>query len=308
MENEDFVLQLKLGKLYKKNSNLNQKWVPWLSFPAPNDDILSFLCIMGNKGYYPICEPKTTTRIPFRSSFREMKELQNIQQISFKVRCENPHALSNTGLELEAISTAILSLYSHYEGLSGIEFGKFLSHVLYELECLESSSYLISSQNEVYTAFSQIIIPYLSAPSIPWPQELLNFGYNFYNLRRSVNSEMIDFRTSTFPFGPKKHILSGECKDWSSEIGCDDLEDILVRIPYNSVIHLVFLRKMRPGYYGKKSRGRTFKSFVKRTSKLRNKLILRFDHDSKELASIPGIPMNNLSKADGLILFICIDR
>ena len=303
LEDDEFLLQLKSASLFKKGAR--KGWSPHLSFPSPNEDILLFLCLMGNKGYYPICKSGTTDRIPFRKSLNFIKRLGKLQRGTLNLRYENPEVPHNTGLELEAMSTAIISLCSHYEGLHGIEFGTFLSHVLYELELLESLKD-VSCQIKGFKLFSKIVIPFLSAPSVPWPKELFSFDYNFCNLRRTLNAERIDFSTSTFIFENEPRILSGECKDWKKNIPVEEFENILVRIPRNSVIHLVFARNMSEQYYGPRSQGKTFESFVKNITYLENKLILWFDQNTEELAPIPGVPMKNVSKFDGLVLFICL--
>ena len=84
------------------------------------------------------------------------------------------------------------------------------------------------------------------------------------------------------------------------------MEEILVRIPRNSVIHLVFVRDMSEEYYGPRSKGKTFKSFVGENPNVKKKLILWFDQNTKSLAPIPGVPMMNSSKFTGLVLFICL--
>lgn len=309
VEDKPFVLQIKSNSTYKRGSK--QNWIPCLSFPHPKEDILLFLCLIGNKGYYPICKPNSSfDRIPFLTSLKEIKSAGLLESRAKRMQFENPDVRFSSGLEWEASSTAIVSLCSHYDGLNGIEFGKFISHVLYELECLDSSSTILQCRNESYNVFSSIMIPFLSVPSVPWPEELLEFNskYNFRNLRRSLNKDRVDFMTDSFySLNGKELILSGECKDWNSGIERSDLEDILVRIPQNSVIHLVFLKQMKKEYYGSKSRGKTFKSFVKGKSHLKNKLILRFDHESKDLVPIPGIPMDKSQSFDGLVLFITID-
>ena len=308
VEEEDFILQIQSSFLTKKGSGQIEKWVPSLSFPNPKEDILLFLCLMGNKGYYPICEFNSMNRIPFRKSFMAIKELQKMQQITFNIHCENPHVITNTGLELEAIAVAIVSLCSHYHGLEGITFGMFLSHMLYELECLESSTETVSCENVYYKGFEEIVIPFLSAPSVPWPVELLESKYNFCNLRRTLNKERIDFWTDTFDLDNRKRSISGECKDWSSDLPRTQIENSLVRIPHNSIIHLVFTNTMSVEYYGPRSKGKTYQAFLKGNPHLEKKLILKFDPESKQLVPIPGIPMDKSSNFDGLVLFLCLDE
>ena len=303
VEEDEFILQLKSSNLFKKEGG--KQWLPDLSFPSPKDDILLFLCLMGNKGYYPICESGTSDRVPFRNSLNFMKRHRKLQRGTLDFRYENPDVPHNTGLELEAMSTAIVSLCSHYEGLEGIEFGKFVSHVLYELELLKSSD-TVSCKVKGYQPFSKIVIPFLSAPSVPWPKELSSFAeYKFCNLRRSLNEDRIDFETDSFSsLNGKELIMSGECKDLGSKIKTTKLEEILVRIPHNSVIHLVFVRDMSEDLYGRRSKGKTFKSFLQKKMHLKDKLILWFDQNTKSLAPIPGVPMTNSSKFTGLVLFI----
>ena len=302
VEEDEFILQLKSSNLFKKEGG--KQWLPDLSFPSPKEDILLFLCLMGNKGYYPICKSGTSDRVPFRNSLNFMKRDRKLQRGTLDFRYENPDVRHNTGLELEAMSTAIVSLCSHYEGLEGIEFGKFVSHVLYELELLKSSD-TVSCKVKGYQPFSKIVIPFLSAPSVPWPKELSSFAeYRFCNLRRSLNKDRVDFETDTFTFEPKPRILSGECKDWTKNIPLEEFEKILVRIPQNSVIHLVFVRDMSEEYYGPQSKGKTFKSFVGENPNVKKKLILWFDQNTESLAPIPGVPMTNSSKFTGLVLFI----
>ena len=307
VENKFFLLQIESGNLFKKGSGFREEWKASLAFPNPKDDILLFLCLMGNKGYYPICEFNSTNRIPFRKSFKAIKFKGCKNRGSLIMGCGNPLVRTNTGLELEAMSTAVISLSSHYEGLNGIKFEKFLSHVLYEFECLESSSDAVLCRNEYYKGFDDIVIPFLSAPSVSWPDEIYGFSYNFCNLWRTLNEERIDFRTDSFDVDKKKRILSGECKDWNDKLSRKEVEKILVRIPHDSIIHLVFTRTMRSKYYKPKPEGKTYESFVKENPQLEKKLILRYQRESKELVPISGIPMNNLVKADGLVLFICID-
>ena len=291
-------------------------WSPSLSFPNPKEDIILFLCLMGNKGYFPICEPNTTNRIPFKQSFMDIKEIRNSEMRSnyfldsnewgdLDMRFEDPQGFYCTRLELEVITTAILSLCSHYEGLDGIEFGAFLSNILYELECLESSSFSLSCLDNRYENFSKMVIPFLSAPSVPWPEELLDYNYNFCNLKRTLIQDRISFQTDPFPFDKEKRILSGECAYKSASITFKDIKEILARVPKNSVIHLVFTRQISKD--GPKNRWKEFKLCVKRNPHLANKLILKFDPKNKELVSIPSLPMDKLLKVDGLVIFICID-
>jgi hypothetical protein len=208
--------------------------------------------------------------------------------------------------ELEALAAAAISLCSHYEGLDGIEFGAFFSNLLYELQCLESPSDNFVCLDGRFKEFSKIIIPFLSAPSFKWPESLLKFNYNFGNLWRSLRHERVDFRTDCFLVNGENRYLSGECKEWKTEIPLSGLEYLLDRVPLDSAIHFVFVKYMQRKYYTHTERGKSFDSFATDKPHIQNKLILCFDYDSKELASILGIPMDNLSMVDGLVLFIRI--
>ena len=301
LENEAFDLQIKSGDLFKKGEK--SWWFPSLAFPNPEEDILLLLCLLGNKGYYPISKRNTIQRVPFRKCLIQYQRLARYRRgmldFPFTV-CQDP------GAELEASAAAAVSLCSHYEGLEGIDFGAFFSNLLYELECLESPSDNVLCLDDRFKGFSKITIPFLSSPSFKWPESLLKFKYNFGNLWRSLRHERVDFRTDCFPVKGENRFLSGECKNWKTEIPLAELEYLLDRVPLKSAIHFVFVRYMQRKYYTQTERVKSFESFAKGKPHIQNKLILCFDYDTKELAPIPGIPMDNLSMVDGLVLFIRI--
>src|SRR5690606_20547336 len=92
-------------------------------------------------------------------------------------------------------------------------------------------------------------VPFLSVPSIPWPDFLLRSdqygveGVYCANLRRTANKTKIDLNTDCG--------LSGECKDLSSDLDADRFVKILQKIPKDSRLHIAITNTLQKSYFSK---------------------------------------------------------
>lgn len=200
-DQEPFKLVLGDG-LVRVESSTTQ-WIPTLNFPSPEEDILLFLCLMGNKNYWPICKPGSIDRIPMYQSIDAMAILKKNVPFKWKLCSVNPDARVNTGMDFESFAVAAVVLASHYGGLTGIPFKHFMAELLYEIGFAGTVSE-VTCQVDGYEMFENILVPFFSAPSVPWPEKLLEMEKNICNLARAVKSESVYFKSGPLPRDSEK--------------------------------------------------------------------------------------------------------
>lgn len=268
------------------------RWSPCVKFPRAEEDILLFLCLMGNKNYWPIREMGKLTRIPLYKSSDSILQLAQRSAPTFLISFENP---GNGWLRFEAFAIAAVVLASHYGGIGGIPFGLFMAELLFEVRCSHSLSE-VTCLASGYDRFKTLLVPFLSVPGVTWPLELVKMDNNLINLTRTGYSEKVDFISQTFCVDTEMRVISGVCKNWKSTVTRDELSTILERVPKESIFHFVFVHKMQDIYFSKTK-------FI-RTENIKSKLILKYDHDAHAFVSINGLDQPVCEPGDGIIMFI----
>lgn len=220
------------------------EWRPQSVFPEPDKDILLFLILLGGKGWSAFCSEKFKIQpmgFTVISAYTKSKKSNNFDT-------NNTAEKTNSGMDLEAMSTAAICLASHCEGLSGCKLSGFLIDLVYELLCqdCDRSSFDLKGLDQ-FDSFLSTKIPYFSPPNVPWPNFLNGIeGASFGFLSRALKSDMIDIKTSIG--------LSGECKDYSSCLSIEVLKKLIIRVPIDTVFHLVFCRKIQDSYFTKSAK------------------------------------------------------
>jgi len=247
-EQTSFKLQLGTDGRLRKD---NGAWECYCVLPPPEEDMLLHLTMTGGPSFRP-----------FDKRLHEV-----MSKIQPPVHCTNTEQRSNDGMRLEALTAAAVVLASHAGGFGGVAFPTFLRELLFELG--------------VRAGAGTLIVPFLSPLNENWPEWLLaNRSTRFDNLVRARNEDGIDFRTS--------HLISGECKDYSSAVKLDVLKRILVRVPAESTIHLVVVNTLQTRYFTAES---SWEGFV-REHHLQNVGVYRVSKGST-LREIGGMSNNS---------------
>ena len=281
VESDNFRLFIKDD--LRSSPDATSKWIPNVKFPSLDKDILLYLSLLGGKNNYPIKYKES--RVPFACAVNMLGE-SKVKHLNFS----NSSQSSNDGMKMETILSSSLVLASHYNGFSGISFEHMLRELLYELSPSEKQHVpdMIVFPPEI-KFFMDLVVPYLSPPNQSWPDYLTPLGLTLGNFKRTPNSSCIDMRVLN-------SFLTGECKDHNRPIDLPLMENILLRVPPESEIHLVLTNTIQKSYYTS-SAGRSFKDFINRAK----------DHKvNLENCKIYEVVMNNktavLSEIDGLNL------
>lgn len=221
------------------------EWRPVTVFPAPSEDLLLHLMMLGGKGCRgifingPAC--------PFR--FRCNDILKNIggEMYLQKMDLRNGMPLTEDGLQKEAWLASAICLASRQNGLSGIPLVDFFKNLMYELydHMLDFSNFKLTGLNWV-DGFTDIIIPFFSAPNAEWPDFLLNTTntlINVKNLQRCRNSEKMDVIGELGGTGENVECLRGEAKDHKNGPAALKTLEILRRIEKKDKITIILTKR-----------------------------------------------------------------
>ncbi|TMW61876.1 hypothetical protein Poli38472_010939 [Pythium oligandrum] len=211
-------------------------WESCCVFPSPSDDVLLHLAMTGGPQFPPL-----------EKAMHNMMKLPSIRQ---QMYWSNVDQKTNDGMALEALVSAAVVLASHSGGLGGVAFPDFLGRLLYELGVTREATpmdFPVTLINSMHgTGIREVVVPFLSAPNVEWPQWLLEdwkyIGARLDNFRRTVNDDRIDFKIDS-------DLISGECKDYSDPVNLKVLKHILERVPERSKIHFVVTRKLQDSYF-----------------------------------------------------------
>ncbi|KAI3659523.1 hypothetical protein MP638_003343 [Amoeboaphelidium occidentale] len=221
------------------------EWRPVKVFPAPSEDLLLHLVMLGGKGYRSIY--KNETPCPFR--FRCNDFFNNIDGAMYlqKIDLRNGIQLTEDGMQMEAWLASAICLASRQNGLGGIPLVDFFKNLMYELydHILDFSNFKLTGLNWV-DGFQDIIIPFFSAPNTEWPDFLLNSAntlINMKNLQRCRNSEKMDVSGELGGTGENVERLRGEAKDRKNGLAVSTTLEIFQRIEKKDRITIILTNR-----------------------------------------------------------------
>eukprot|EP00474_Spongospora_subterranea_P006270 CRZ06728.1 hypothetical protein [Spongospora subterranea] len=282
------------------------KWIPSSVFPPMMEDLLLYLTMMGGPNR-PAFQ-KLNVRVPYFTFLGACMKTNKTNSV--RIVFDNASQSANDGPFLEAIMVTSIIVASHSGGLSGVSLKRFIESVSYEL--IPDKQYQFSShpqpivhahadpaQQVDLSHLSEFTVPFLSPSNLAWPTFLHNLpNANFSNIYRTRNVERLDFSTDCF--------ITGEAKNYRSPISQKVMIQIFQRIPHDSVLHVVFVRKLQESYFCRSS-SPTFESMFGPESKANTCTIGRVDNVSETpfLSPIVGLPHSNPS-AQCSVLFFCL--
>ncbi|KAI3655987.1 hypothetical protein MP638_002846 [Amoeboaphelidium occidentale] len=216
----------------KKFLGEDEEWNIETVFPLAAEDTLLHVVMLGGKDFESIyfnsnpCPLRFRIGILARDTVRRMKLILKI--------VINVVQTSNDGMFLEAIFASAFCLASRKNGVKGILLPSFFKHFMYHL-CNNNiqrnqfnleNTYLISG-------FEKFVVPFYSAPNVPWPDFLLeNVNWNLNCLERTTNTDQIDIKahlpTKTSD-GIAEYIM-GESKDHNAGLSKNTIIGILSNI------------------------------------------------------------------------------
>jgi hypothetical protein len=221
-------------------------WRPCTTFPRIENDILLYTTLTGNKEYNAIMDNEAR-RIPFR---RAMEEL--VSNVNVKL---NSNQKSNDGMELESIVAGSICLASHRCGFAGTTMEKLLTEFFYEMDLTGPGVQEISTKSGVKN-FLKLRVPFLSPPNQQWPKYLMDSALELGNLVRTSNNKKIDLRAPL-----STGMLTAECKDHEASLPTSTIEQILLRVPSTSKVHLVVAKRLQDEYFTEQCE-RTFDDLI----------------------------------------------
>jgi hypothetical protein len=235
---------------------------------------------------------------PYATFF--MNTLDTAEARRGMIQFQNVVQPSNDGMFLEAVLSSCVCLASHSNGFSGVTLQQFLSDLIYQIQTNNQTP--VSVINFKGLEFMKDFnVPFLSPPNQNWPdwlyhESLSKLNCKFGNLTRTLNKDKIDLITDCG--------ISGESKDYGNVLKIDKMKGILQRIPKNSKLHIVFVRKLQDSYFTRKED--TFqKLYASLPAKNRVYFKISASQNPPSLEAIKGLP-SILNEPAGAVVFVLV--
>ena len=221
-------------------------WSPRSCFPSPNEDLLLFLCLMGTKSFFPFrVSSSLVTNCSFRKAAQEVEQSINARTLIFN--CGNAAQATNDGMFLEALLASSLCVSSHGSGLGGSALHSFISSIWSHCSLFDEFKTFtleLPKYRPLANFLREFEIPVLAPPNQEWPEWIHSVpGAKFGWLRRTRNEDRFDIATSFH--------LTGESKDYKSNITTEIMKKMLQRVPKTSKVHIIFVRQLQTEYFTK---------------------------------------------------------
>lgn len=258
---------LNLTKLYINSdgdllTSPSMLWCRQARFPTPSNDPLLYLMFLGfdpfqfknNRSVVSLKSREAWSQVS-TSDHGEIGQLQTGKAV----------ARSNSGDLLEAFAGVAFGCASRVQSYGGMTLNDFVKELFVELCGCKQLQLMINMQDSPWSdeafqhRFSCKKIPYMSSPNGRWPKRVYSIpGCYFADLKRTVNSEQIDFSVS-WPDHYAQEVsflsrLSGECKNLQHRLSLKKLKGILTRVPILSSndqigVHFVVVTKLQNEYF-----------------------------------------------------------
>jgi hypothetical protein len=266
-------------------------WKPCSVFPKLQDDLLLYLLLMGGKSYSAFYATDGN-QVPYSHFLMHVND--NLDHRSHILDHSNALQKCNDGMFLESLLCSTVCLASHSNGIEGIRFQPFLLNLVYHLQIEELDLTQITVAGLEHLNGFSFDVPFLSPPNQAWPDELNIPGMKLGFLERTTNLKKIDLWASCG--------LSGEAKDYGSEINLETMRQILKRIPEEAKVELVFTRKLQNSYFNFPAQ--SFATEFERTHLLQ-KAFYKIDASKPNtlLESIKGLPSASATTKAVVIFF-----
>lgn len=213
------------GQLCKTNGEL---WTGQCVFPAPNEDILLYLALTGDKTFRPLVDANEAP-VPLHQALAEL-EHSHPNMLRF-----NP--ATGSLKRLEAFVAGSIVLVSHVMGLGGPNVGAFLVALLYELGLGCSPCSANMRVPATVRDFRNVKLSFLAPLDVHWPAFLpVELSATLVTLKSVTTraNDRVELRTSD-------SLLSVDC--WNPMPRMLDSEvvvkGIINRILQSSTVHLV---------------------------------------------------------------------
>ena len=282
--------------LYSDNTIEGKEWEPQSILPRMDEDILLYLVFMGGKNFSPFMLGRK--EVPYACFLYNVMKDNEYREIDFG----NSVQKSNNGMFMEALLCTSVCVASHSNGVKGISVTEFLKNLIYQLQNvdnIEPSAVQISDIDKLkLTNFDgkEFMVPYLSPPNQSWPEWLKIPDAFFDNLKRTQNKDNIDFSTDCN--------ITGEAKD-HGKLTSSVAQDILIRIPTNSILHIVFIRELQEKGLFFQSKNK-FEDIAKGKSHLNEFVYYSLDSSNPKTGLYPimGLPNTGLPKHRAVIFVL----
>jgi hypothetical protein len=273
-------------------NDTSAKWIPITKFPAPKDDVLLFLCLMGTRDFYPF-RSESGKCISFRQAAEELEVLTRSREL--RLVYDNLVQKTNDGMFLEAVLASCLCVASRSNGIGGVCLGAFICSVFSHTQMGdELKTYTLNiPRNAPASLYALLtsIIPNLAPPNQEWPDCVRTIPEgNFGHISRTPNDSRLDLRTD---FG-----LTGESKDRKT-LTLDIMKQIIARVPKESKVHVVFVRSLQNNYFTQASFASEFPD-----TKMSFCAVKAANDSELELCEIKGLPdIHSFDKDSTLVIF-----
>lgn len=206
------------------------KWVAHCSFPNIEDEPLLY--------YFLCCRENVFGKLKngtFRTTSRAFNEHLSKVLDSSTIKVDNPSASKNSGEEFEALAMAAICVASNRSGLRNRAWSRFLANLLCEvsMDFCHLTDAVAPPEISKFFRRGPRFVPFIF-PACDGKEG--NTVPQLDRVWRPADADQYDICTSFW--------LSGECKSHESAVGAKLMYENLKRVPIESQVHLVFVRKL----------------------------------------------------------------
>lgn len=306
-EESPFALTLSTNTIKYQGSS----WTPSSTFPLFQDDMLLYLSLMGTKNTTPF---NLARLIPNRLTFREaIQEIANVVKNRQLAICfDNAKQASNSGMFYEAWLCGSMIVASHLNGIEGVTADQFFLNLMKEVS-RETERLSPNINAKIALFLKSITVPYMSPPNA-WNKDVPNcLKISFGDMQRTIDIERVDMKCLSTKDG--SFIISGESKDYSDSISTETMQEIIIRVPSKTKLHIVLVRKLQQSYFTKTSYADWVKSLSQknlttpqhneRKDNLSSLVFCQMCVLKKEIYfyQITGLPFVTKNKVERLVIF-----
>lgn len=240
-------------------------------FPKLENDILLYLALMGTSKYsafyskfegFDISDARC--KLTFVTALKKWLKMLNYRVSKFDP--SNVNQAQNDGLSAKFILCGACIAASHSQGLrsEGMDGLSFLNRLVIELIDGVDDNFQINSNqdhNEIFAFLKSLRVPFCLPPDQEIPRVLAdcfrserekeNLPHLFAEISRTNNQSRIDIRCVSHLSDPSDTcFFTGESmKDYSDKLMIPKIKEIILRIPNETKLHIVFTNQLQKKYF-----------------------------------------------------------
>jgi hypothetical protein len=248
------TLQIKAAVNSNCLYSCGKEWKIVTTFPEFSRDLLLYLSLMGTEStsafYYDYIDELhwSDGRLSMKSAIKTW-ENSNRARTGGRVNTKNRVARKSDGQFAEAFFCGSSIISSRLGGgIKGIDGVQFLNNFL--RQCLDFDGKIEFADAEVSDYFKGLWIPFMSPPNQEFPEPVCKLfdllKTQGGNMKRTEDKTRIDCSCVSTS---GKVVLTGESKDYKKKIPLDKLQGIILRIPVETPLHVVFSNSLQTDYF-----------------------------------------------------------